>query len=95
MPKAARIGTGAGGQDWRWSWQLLARCRGIEDDVFFGPADESDGQRLSRERLAKALCRSCAVLHECRDFALATQQPYGVWGGLGTGERKTLLARRR
>jgi WhiB family redox-sensing transcriptional regulator len=31
------------------------------------------------------------VLDQCRDHALATREPYGIWGGLSEGERALLL----
>ncbi|MTA96041.1 MAG: WhiB family transcriptional regulator, partial [Actinobacteria bacterium] len=42
---------------------------------------------------AKAICASCPVLAQCRDHALAVQEPYGIWGGLSEDERAELIAR--
>jgi WhiB family transcriptional regulator, redox-sensing transcriptional regulator len=33
------------------------------------------------------------VMNECRRFALASREPFGVWGGLGESERRAILER--
>ena len=38
--------------------------------------------------MAKRVCAGCEVVVECRDYALATRQPFGVWGGLDEEERR-------
>jgi WhiB family redox-sensing transcriptional regulator len=71
-----------------------ARCRGADSELFFGPPGiEGRTERLEREAAAKALCRECPVLLECRAYALTHVELYGVWGGLGEQERRTHLAR--
>jgi len=35
-----------------------------------------------------------AVLDMCREFALQTREPFGVWGGLAEAERRIILERR-
>jgi WhiB family redox-sensing transcriptional regulator len=42
---------------------------------------------------AKAVCAACDVRRECLAFALATRQPYGVWGGTSPEERQVLRKR--
>jgi len=34
-----------------------------------------------------------AVLDECRDHALSTREPYGVWGGMSEEERRAYYER--
>jgi WhiB family redox-sensing transcriptional regulator len=41
---------------------------------------------------AKAICAACPVLAQCRDHALKTREPYGVWGGLGEEDREVIYA---
>lgn len=73
-------------------WELDARCRGEEDALFFGPNRfEPKRERLAREQAAKAICAGCPVVAECRDFALRHGEMYGVWGGLGEGDRRVLF----
>ncbi len=42
-------------------------------------------------REAKALCLSCPVMQECRDWALANSSltTHGIWGGLTPQQRRT------
>ena len=37
---------------------------------------------------AKALCATCPVIEQCRSYALAAQEPYGIWGGMTEEERR-------
>jgi WhiB family transcriptional regulator, redox-sensing transcriptional regulator len=71
-----------------WEWQIRGSCRGMNSDLFFHPERERGPARAEREARAKTVCRGCAVIRQCRDHALAVQEPYGVWGGLSVAERK-------
>lgn len=70
-----------------WDWQLQAACRRLDSEYFFHPDGERGTARHRRENQAKAVCRSCPVLRQCRTHALAVREPYGVWGGLSRHER--------
>jgi WhiB family redox-sensing transcriptional regulator len=70
-----------------WDWQLRAACRSVDSSVFFHPERERGAQKEQRDTQAKKICRSCPVLEQCRRHALATHEPYGVWGGLTAAER--------
>ena len=78
-----------------WEWQLSASCRGKDVEVFFHPTGERGPARASRAAAAKALCAACPVLQQCRDHALATAEPYGVWGGMTEEERLAEVKARR
>lgn len=75
-------------------WQEEAACRPIGNAVFFGDDGESELERQAREHQAKAICATCPVLEPCLEFALETNQKYGVWGGLNDKERASLKRRR-
>lgn len=76
-------------------WQAQARCRGHDAALFFGPNRfEPKQERLDREAQAKAVCATCPVVSACREHALRSGELYGVWGGLGEADRRTLLADR-
>lgn len=76
------------------SWVQEARCRQEDASLFFGPNRfEPKRERLAREAAAKLVCLGCPALMVCREQALANQEPYGVWGGLGEHDRQQLLAR--
>lgn len=78
----------------KWEWQLLGSCRREDSSLFFHPEGERGPARVARELAAKAICRRCPVLEQCREHALAAHEPYGVWGGLSEGDREEIVARR-
>ena len=78
-----------------WDWQLLGACRGMNSEFFFHADAERGRARDGREARAKAICRTCPVIAQCRDHALTVQETYGIWGGLGENERRDIIARRR
>lgn len=78
-----------------WEWQERAACAEGDARLFFHPTGERGEMFTERERAAKRVCAQCPVLAECRNYALATRESYGVWGGLGENERAALLRRRR
>ena len=73
-------------------WQARANCMGVDPDLFFP-------ERGASTREAKEVCRGCVVREDCLEFALATNQESGVWGGTTEDERRKLrkqwLAARR
>lgn len=74
-----------------WNWQLASKCRGMDVEIFFHPASERRRQKQRRIDRAKAICQDCPVLEECRQQALRTREPYGIWGGLSEEERAEIL----
>jgi WhiB family redox-sensing transcriptional regulator len=74
-----------------WEWQLAAACRGMDSGTFFHPPDERNSAREQRIAQAKAVCRACPAIQECREHALRVREPYGIWGGLSEDERAGLL----
>jgi WhiB family transcriptional regulator, redox-sensing transcriptional regulator len=75
-----------------WDWQRLGLCRGRDSAQFFHPDGERGASRGRREAAAKSVCRACPVRAECAAHALATREPYGVWGGFTEAERLRILA---
>ena len=78
-----------------WDWQFEGACRDLDDTMFFHPEGERGAARRRRIEAAKAVCNSCPVMMQCRAQALATREPYGVWGGLCEEEREAIIAQRR
>lgn len=74
------------------NWRALAACRSAEPELFF-PAASAELTGGQAER-AKAVCGTCQVRRECLQFALATRQPYGVWGGMSEHERRVAHGQR-
>lgn len=76
------------------NWEDLAACKGADASLFFGPNRfEPKRDREAREAIAKSMCATCPVIEPCRELSLARGEIYGVWGGLGEAERRTLLTR--
>lgn len=76
------------------SWGRDAACQTSAGTVFFGPNGfESKRDRGRREAAAKAICARCPVVSDCRDYAMRTNEAFGVWGGLGEAERRILMQR--
>ncbi len=73
-------------------WRNRGACVSADPDLFF-PISSSGASRHQEER-AKAVCARCAVRAECLDFAMASRQVHGVWGGLGEAELASLRRRR-
>ena len=69
------------------TWQRRGACRDVSPSLFFGPEGEGRHQRHFRESAAKAVCSRCPVRTACLAFAVATGEPFGVWGGTTEGER--------
>jgi len=70
------------------SWRQSAACRGVDPEIFY-PASEEEAV------VAKAVCASCAVREACLEFALASRERDGVWGGATEKDRRRLLRQRR
>ncbi len=72
------------------TWRDQARCRGMDPQVFH-PAEEDE---VGAER-AKSICAVCPVREPCLEFAIATKEREGVWGGRTALERRRLIRTRR
>lgn len=76
-----------------WVWQEDAVCLGMDTELFFHPEGERGGTRQRRVAAAKAICATCPVLKQCREYALANREPYGIWGGMSEEERAAEIRR--
>ena len=78
-------------------WRARAACRDTDPDLFFPIG--TTGPAVDQIEAAKAVCCTCTARTECLEFALATNQESGVWGGTSEEERRKLrkawLASRR
>jgi WhiB family redox-sensing transcriptional regulator len=66
-------------------WTADAECSG-QTKLFFAPAGERPEARAVREAQARAVCRTCPVMTECRQWARQNRE-YGFWGGESEEER--------
>ena len=79
----------------RGSWWESAACRGQDAGYFFAPPwFEKREEKLAREAVAKSICSRCPVRELCLEYALATRESHGVWGGLNEMERRAVLRSR-
>ena len=78
-------------------WKLRAACRGQDPGLWF-PSEVARKHYSRTVRAltvrAKAVCATCPVLGECRDYAFVKDERYGTWGGLDEDERALIVKRR-
>lgn len=65
-------------------WMKKAACRQIHDGV----ADWFADRKTVAFAKAVAICQTCPVRSECLAKAEATEESFGVWGGLDAVERE-------
>ena len=58
-------------------WQERGLCIQTDPEAFF---PEKGGST----REAKKVCLSCEVRSDCLEYALESDESFGVWGSLGT-----------
>jgi WhiB family redox-sensing transcriptional regulator len=76
-----------------WTERALCREPGTDPELFF-PVGETGLAARRQVAAAKAVCARCPVMDQCRDWAVRTGQPEGIWGGTTPDERRHLRRRR-
>jgi len=74
-------------------WVQRAKCKDEDPELFF-PVGTS-GPALEQIERARAICMQCEVREDCLEWALASGQDAGVWGGTSEEERKAMRRSRR
>lgn len=83
-------------------WYDDAQCQGTSYHYFFAtPTEDSKGpgRRTHSPRIqnmintAKSICNVCKVREQCLTFAIETNQPHGIWGGMTKNERNRVRRR--
>jgi WhiB family redox-sensing transcriptional regulator len=64
-------------------WEPYGACLGVDPDLFFPP-------RGAPSQQAKAVCEGCCVKGECLEFAMRTNQKFGIWGGTSYKDRRRM-----
>jgi WhiB family redox-sensing transcriptional regulator len=72
-------------------WMADAACRHVDIDFFGGYGSGNHNTVVWAQ--AKKVCATCPVAGDCLQYAIRTDQPFGVWGGLTAGERRDLQRR--
>jgi WhiB family transcriptional regulator, redox-sensing transcriptional regulator len=75
----------------RDDWRDVALCRDTDPDLFFPVG--TTGPAIEQIESAKAVCQQCDAQVPCLEYALATNQDSGVWGGTSEEERRQLRKR--
>lgn len=79
---------------WRPDWQQHAICRGMATDLFMPKRGDHHTVRK-----AVAICLTCPVIQQCRDYSFQLEEEgivFGVFGGLTQhGRDKALTYERR
>ena len=71
------------------NWRDDAACRHSSPELFFPIG--TTGLAVGEIEAAKAICAICPVQPACLQFAMATRQEFGIWGGTTEDERKQLV----
>ncbi len=74
-------------------WRQNAACIGEDPELFFPVG--TTGPAIGQVEKAKAVCRGCDVIDQCLEWALASNQDAGVWGGMSEDERRALRRSRQ
>lgn len=69
-------------------WMDKAICKGMGTTYFFPPR----GVQASHTNKIRALCDSCPVQQECRDYG--EYETHGFWGGVPVKDRQQERVRR-
>lgn len=74
-------------------WRSTAACIDEDPELFFPVG--TTGPAVEQAEEAKLVCARCQVREPCLEFAVATNQDAGVWGGLTEDERRSLKRARQ
>ncbi len=73
------------------AWRRNAACRDTDPDLFFPVG--TTGPAIEQIATAKAVCQECDAQADCLEFAIATNQDSGIWGGTSEEERRMIRKR--
>lgn len=65
-----------------------------DPELFFPAAEEGSAAFARQAARAVAVCDGCPFRWDCREFAVASGQEFGVWGGSLPSERRVVRAER-
>ena len=76
------------------SWRYLAKCRGMDTELWFPPRDKTKYKKIAD--VSKAVCLGtdgfleCPVRKQCLLYSEKMDEQHGIWGGLSHRERNAL-----
>jgi len=65
-------------------WMREAKCAGMNRDIFFPE------YTFLTDPVVFDTCGVCSVRVECLAWAIATDQEFGIWGGLDEEQRRAI-----
>lgn len=65
------------------NWRAHAACAETDPELFFPDTTWSP-------RLAKQVCAACPVQNKCLQWAMDTNERFGIWGGTTEYQRRQL-----
>lgn len=68
-------------------WKSVGLCAQTDPELFFPEKYSS-----AATNMAKRICWNCPVRDACREHALTTTEPHGIWGGTTPYERRKIRA---
>ncbi|GAA2018245.1 hypothetical protein GCM10009740_02530 [Terrabacter terrae] len=68
-------------------WKEHGTCRQTDAELWFAETSRRIHAR------AASICHDCPVRRPCLTWALVFDEDFGIWGGLGTAERRPLRRR--
>lgn len=77
------------------AWRKYAKCAGQDTETYYPPRNRDTYKPIAD--VSKGLCKGrdgapeCVVRAQCLTYALSTNEPHGIWGGLSHRERNALL----
>lgn len=74
------------------NWREGAACRGMDLSIFF---PEKGGKGTVDTKKARAICAQCDVQEHCLSFALAVEDPVGIYGGTTARQRRRIADRQQ
>lgn len=97
-PVVKRVGAAAtkGYDPTDTSWMAKGGCRDESGQIvkdFLGSEDKNINNEMNEA--AKKVCKTCVVIHPCREYALANPSIKGVLGGMTYTERVRVRKARR
>ena len=69
-------------------WRATAACQDTDPDLFFPVG--TTGPAIEQIANAKAVCGQCDSQAACLEYAIATNQDSGIWGGTSEEERRQM-----
>ena len=75
------------------TWRRDAACQDTDPTLFFPVG--TTGLAIEQIADAKQVCFDCGCQDACLEFAIATNQDTGVWGGTSEEERRAIRRCRR